>query len=294
MRGAEAITLQVMNDTIPGAPLQRPGRAAVGSLLRAWRSKRRLSQLDLALDAGISARHLSFIETGRSLPSRATLHAIAERLDVPLRERNAMLVAAGFAPSYSESRLSDDELREVLAATRRVLEAHDPFPGLVLDRCWNVVATNRAAAALGAALPPALAGPPLNVFRASLHPEGLARLTANFAEWAHHLLATLRRGVERSGDERLAALLEEVSAYPNVRALSPDEQRRGAEARAPVVVPCVLDTHAGRMRLFTTLTTFGSARDITLDELCIELFYPADEATRTLLERAGRNTAPSP
>jgi hypothetical protein len=175
-----------------------------------------------------------------------------------------------------------------------VLDAHDPFPGLVLDRCWNVVATNRAAAALGAALPPALAGPPLNVFRASLHPEGLARLTVNFAEWAHHLLATLRRGVERSGDERLAALLEEVSAYPNVRALSADEQRRVAEARAPVVVPCVLDTHAGRMRLFTTLTTFGSPRDITLDELCIELFYPADEATRTLLERAGRNTAPSP
>ena len=233
MRGAEAITLQVMNDTSPGAPLQRPGRAAVGSLLRAWRSKRRLSQLDLALDAGISARHLSFIETGRSLPSRATLHAIAERLDVPLRERNAMLLAAGFAPSYSESRLSDDELREVLAATRRVLDAHDPFPGLVLDRYWNVVATNRAAAAFGAALPPALVGPPLNVFRASLHPEGLARLTVNFAEWAHHLLATLRRGVERTGDERLAALLEEVSAYPNVRALSAERAApRGRGARA--------------------------------------------------------------
>ena len=288
MRGAEAITLQVMNDTTSGTSLHPPGRAAVGSLLRAWRSKRRLSQLDLALDAGISARHLSFIETGRSLPSRATLHAIAERLDVPLRERNAMLLAAGFAPSYTQSRLTDAELAEVLAATRRVLDAHDPFPGLVLDRYWNVVATNRAAGALSAALPPALATPPINVFRASLHPDGLARLTVNFSEWAHHLLATLRRAVERTTDERLAALLAEVNDYPNVRALSATEQRRVAEARTPVVVSCVLDTHVGRMSLFTTLTTFGSPRDITLDELCIELFYPADESTRALLEATMR------
>ena len=278
--------MDLRNETTSVAP---PAGAGVGRLLRGWRDKRRLSQLDLALDAGISARHLSFIETGRSLPSRATLHAIAERLDVPLRERNALLLAAGFAPSYSERKLSDAELAEVLAATRRVLDAHDPFPGLVLDRYWNVLATNKAAGSLAAALPPALAAAPINVFRASLHPEGLARLTANFAEWAHYLLATLRRAADRTNDARLAELLAEVSDYPNVRALSAAEQRRVAETRVPVIVPCVLDTHRGRMSLFTTLTTFGSPRDITLDELCIELFYPADEATRALLEAAARD-----
>ena len=278
----EAITLQVMNE----APISLPatGGAAVGALLRAWRGKRRLSQLDLALDAGISARHLSFIETGRSLPSRATLHAIAERLDVPLRERNAMLLAAGFAPGYSEGRLSDAELATVLAATQRVLDAHDPFPGVVLDRYWNIVGGNRAAAAFTRALPAWLAQPPVNVFRASLHPEGLARLTENFAEWARHLLTTLRRAAERTADDRLAALLAEVLEYPNVRALPDPLGREAPDERAPVIVPCVLATHHGRMRLFTTLTTFGSPRDITLDELCIELFYPADAATRAILE----------
>jgi hypothetical protein len=202
---------------------------------------------------------------------------------VPLRERNALLLAAGYAPGYPESRLTDAELAEVLAATRRVLDAHDPFPGVVLDRAWNIVATNRAASTFTRALPAFLAQPPVNVFRASLHPEGLARFTDNFAEWAGHLLAMLRRATDRTGDARLAALLAEVMDYPNVRALPAVADP--PEARMPVIVNCVLATHLGRLRLFTTLTTFGSPRDITLDELCIELFYPADAASRALLEQ---------
>jgi len=252
---------------------------AVGPLLRDWRSRRRLSQMDLALDAGISPRHLSFIETGRSRPSAQVLLALAERLEMPLRERNLLLLAAGYAPRYAERHLQADAMEPVRGALQRLLDAHDPYPGLVLDRQWNVVLANAAALGLAALLPESLRAPRINVFRASLHPEGLAARTVNFAEWAGYLLDTLRRAAARTGDPALLALAREVEAYPDVRALP-----RSAERATPaLLVPCVLDLPAGRVSLFTTLTTFGTPRDVTLDELCIELFYPADRATEAQL-----------
>lgn len=258
---------------------------AVGPMLRDWRTRRRRSQMDLALDAGVSPRHLSFIETGRARPSPQTLIALAQCLDVPLRERNGLLLAAGFAPRYSEMSLQQVEMDGVRAALERVLAAHDPLPGLVLDRQWNVVLANRGAGLLADLLPNALKTPGINVFRASLHPDGISRFTENFAEWAALLVAGLRRAAQRTADAQLEALLHEVLAYPNVRAVL--DAGYANEPVAPVlIVPCVLALPVGRMSLFTTLTTFGTPRDITLEELCIELFYPADETSGELLRRA--------
>jgi len=265
------------------SPAERQG--AVGPLLRDWRTRRRRSQMDLALDAGVSPRHLSFIETGRARPSPQTLLALAQCLDVPLRERNGLLLAAGFAPRYSEKSLDQAEMDGVRAALERILAAHDPLPGVVLDRQWNVVLANRGAGLLADLLPAALKTPSINVFRASLHPEGIARFTENLAEWAAILVGSLRRATQRTADAQLDALLHEVLAYPNVRAVL--DGADAAEPAAPVlIVPCVLALPVGRVSLFTTLTTFGTPRDITLDELCIELFYPADAASGELLRRA--------
>lgn len=262
-----------------------PRRASVGALLRDWRLRRRRSQMDLALDAGVSTRHLSCIETGRARPRPETLMALAQCLDVPLRERNDLLLAAGYAPRFLQRGLDADEMARVRGALEQLLAAHDPMPGLVLDRHWNVVMANAGAARLVQLLPNHLAGPTLNVFRASLHPEGLARLTENLAEWGAVLVGALRRAVQRTADPRLQTLLEEVLAYPTVRALaglggvSPFEP-------LPLLVPCVLRLPAGRVSLFTTLTTFGTPRDVTLEELCVELFYPADEASAALWRAA--------
>lgn len=242
--------------------------------------------MDLALEAGVSPRHLSFIETGRSRPSVETLLALARSLDVPLRERNTLLLAAGYAPRYSEQSLGAPPMEGVRAALERILAAHDPHPGLVLDRQWNVVLANRGAGLLAQLLPAHLRAPVINVFRASLHPEGIARCTENFSEWASTLVATLRRLVRRTGDAQLAALLQEVSAYPTVRGLTPMSDGPELRGAPTLVVPCVLALPAGRVNLFTTLTTFGTPRDITLDELCIELFYPADAASRERLHAA--------
>jgi transcriptional regulator with XRE-family HTH domain len=268
----------------------RGGVAAptVGELLREWRVRRHRSQLDLALDTGVSARHLSFVETGRSRPSPELVLALAVHLDVPLRERNTLLIAAGYAPRFAETPLDDAAMGRVRSALQRLLDAHDPYPGVVLDRYWNVVAANAAAGVLVALLPGELAGPPLNVFRASLHPDGLAVCTLNFAEWATYLVATLRRLVVRTGDPVLDALLSEVTAYSSVSELvarpgwQPDE--------VPLLVPCRLLVGDAELSLFTTLTTFGTPRDITLDELAVELFFPADDAT----ERALRSVAVGP
>ncbi len=265
-----------------------PGARPLGPLLRGWRNSRRRSQMDLALQVGVSPRHLSFIETGKARPSPAVLLALADGLDVPLRERNALLLAAGYAPRFAERPLADTEMAPVQAALQRLLDAHQPYPGLVLDRQWNVVLANGAAQALAALLPLALLGPPLNVFRASLHPQGLAAHTCNFADWAASLLARLQRLALLSADPAVDALLHEVLAYPNVQALrgAADGREPGHAAAASLLLPCVLDLPQGRVSLFTTLTTFGTPRDITLDELCVELFYPADAASEALL-RAG-------
>ncbi len=254
----------------------------VGALLRDWRSRRRRSQMDLALDAGVSPRHLSFIETGRSVPSPAVLLSLAEQLDVPLRERNRLLLAAGYAPRYGERGLESDDMAAVRAALQTLLDAHDPYPGLVLDRQWNVVLANAAASRLTALLPAHLTAPTLNLFRASLHPQGFAAVTANFAQWADYLLGALQRAVSITGDAGLLALQREVLAYPNVMALQTG--RAAVPAPEPaLLVHCQLDLAGGRVSLFSMLSTFGTPRDITLEELCVELFYPADRESERLL-----------
>lgn len=256
-------------------------RSAAGELVRTWRMHRRRSQMDLALDVGVSPRHLSFVETGRSRPSPELLLALADGLDVPLRERNALLLAAGYAPRYPQTDLDDPAMEPALAAVRRLLDAHDPFPGVAVDRWWNVVLTNSAAGALTEGVPEHVLAPGPNIYRLALHPDGLARRTANFVEWAASLVAQLRRSVAVTGDAALAALLAEVTSYPDVAAalarhpqLEPDE----------LLVPLVLDVGNGnRLALFTIVATLGSPRDVTLDELAVELFYPADESTAAAL-----------
>ena len=267
----------------PGAAAPKP--EALGPLLREWRARRRVSQMDLALDVGMSTRHLSFIETGRSRPSPGMLLALAERLQLPLRERNRWLLAAGYAPRYAERPLDSAEMAPVRQALQRLLDAHDPWPGVALDLQWNVVLANRAATGLVALLPPALQGPPLNIMRASLHPQGFAAVTANFDDWGRYLVDTLQRLATQSGDPGLLALHAEVSAYPTVQALRAQPDAAWPPAPA-LLVPCVLALPQGRLSLFTTLTSFGSPRDVTLAELCVELFYPADEASAARLRSA--------
>ncbi|WP_227753501.1 MULTISPECIES: helix-turn-helix domain-containing protein [Ramlibacter] len=255
----------------------------VGEHLRDWRTRRRRSQMDLALDVGVSTRHLSFIETGRARPSPAMLDALADALEIPLRERNQWLLAAGYAPRYSARTLDEAGLQPVRSALDRLLKAHEPYPGLVLDRMWNVVLANRSALALVAPLPAHLREPKLNVFRASLHPEGLAPLTENFGDWAGYLLQTLRRHVVASGDPSLSALEQEVLAYPGVAAWARAGRTDPSGEPPPLLLPCVLRLPQGRLSLFTTLTSFGMPGDITLAELSVELFYPADEDAESLL-----------
>jgi transcriptional regulator with XRE-family HTH domain len=231
--------------------------------------------MDLALEVGVSPRHLSFVETGRSRPSPELVLALADRLGVPLRERNTLLLAAGYAPRYSHRALDDPELRRVRASLQRMLDAHDPYPGVVIDRQWNVVLTNRAAAALTQGLPPELVGPPLNVYRICLHPDGLAARTLNFDEWAAYLLRQLRRSMVLTADAHLEALLDEVSAYPNVTART--DSHSAAWDEPPLLIPFRMMLGDAELSLFTTLTTFGTPRDVTLDELAVELFFPADD-----------------
>ena len=275
-------------------PLPRGLRANAspfGAQLRQWRARRRLSQMDLALDVGVSPRHLSFVETGRSRPSPEVLLALADRLDVPLRERNEWLLAAGYAPRFSHQALDPATMPHIVATLQRVLDAHDPYPGLVLDRQWNVVQANGAAQRLVALLPAHLRTPRLNIFRASLHPEGFAAHTANFDEWAGYLLEALRRAVSSSGDAELAALQQEVLAWPQVAKVAAAMRSQTPAAAPTLLVPCVMTLPFGRLSMFSTLTTFGTPRDVTLDELCIELFYPMDAASEALLR--GLASAPA-
>lgn len=258
---------------------------ATGDYLRTWRQRRRMSQLALALEAEISQRHLSFIESGRSAPSREMLLHLAERLDVPLRERNTMLLAAGFAPVYAERTLEDPAMVAARGAIELVLKGHEPFPALAIDRHWNLVAAN-------AALGPMLAGvadrsllePPINVLRLSLHPEGLAPRIANLGEWRAHLLDRLRRQIAVTSDPVLADLLRELSAYPV------DDTLAALHAGPPtdhggVLVPLELVTDAGLLSLISTTMVFGTPRDITLSELALEAFFPANAETAAVMRR---------
>lgn len=252
----------------------------VGHLIRDWRQRRRLTQLDLACDAEISTRHLSFVETGRAKPSREMLMHLSELLDMPLRERNALLVAAGFAPVFRECALDDPAMAKAREALEIVLNAHEPFPAIVVDRHWNLRMANRAAHRLLAGIPPEKLVAPVNVLRLSLEPDALAKHIVNIGEWRAHLLARLRTQVAASGDATLRSLHEELAALPPL----PGERHEPPSTPFPdVVVRLELDAPVGRLSLFSTITVFGTPVDVTLSELALEAFYPADEATGALL-----------
>jgi transcriptional regulator with XRE-family HTH domain len=250
----------------------------LGDHLRDWRRRRRMSQLDLACEADISARHLSFVETGRSQPSRDMVLHLAERLDVPLRERNVLLVAAGYAPVFAERSLTDPALQAARNAVDLILKGHEPYPALAVDRHWTLVASNEAVARLLVGTPPALLQPPVNVLRLSLHPEGLALRIVNLAEWRGHLLTRLRRQIDVSADPILVELMTELRSYP-----VSNEPDKGASASdqdyAGVVVPLRLVMKNRVLSFFSTTAVFGTPVDITLSELALESFFPADAAT---------------
>ena len=248
--------------------------SSVGDLLRHWRMHRRLSQLALASSAGVSARHLSFVETGRARPSRELIVNLAIHLDVPLRRRNELLLAAGFAPAYHDAGLDTASLDAVRTSLQALLDAHDPFPSLVVDRLWNLVLANAAVTALLDGVDPALLAPPINVLRLSLHPDGLAPAIVNLAAYRATILGRLRRDVERTADAELAALLEELEGYGT------DDD---AVADPGVVVPLRLRRGDRVLSFFTVAAKLGGALDVTLDEVDIETFLPADAETRAYL-----------
>lgn len=251
--------------------------APVGEQLREWRTRRRMSQMDLALDTEISTRHLSFIETGRSKPSAAMLQRIADCLDVPHRARNALLLAAGYAPDYRERPLDSAEMDGMRAIVEHVLKGHEPYPALAVDRHWNMIAANDAIAILIEQVSPALLAPPANVLRIALHPEGLAPQIVNYGMWRAHILHRLDLQIEASADPQLAALREEIAGY----AVEANDNDVGAVSS--IAVPLVLDTVAGRISFVSTVTIFGTPVDITLSELAIEAFFPADAESAALL-----------
>src|SRR3954471_6243874 len=257
--------------------------AGVGPLLRDWRSRRRLSQMELALDADVSARHLSFVETGRSKPSRDLVLQLAEHLEVPLRERNALLLAAGYAPAYGERALGDEAMAPVRDALERLLEGHEPFPAVAVDRQWELVAANEPALALltdGVA--PALLEPPANTLRISLHPDGLAPRIVNLAEYSGHLLQLVAREAAATNDPALVALHEELAGYPGV-----DAGPRPHDPAESLFIPLrMVGPDGTELSFFSTIARFGTALDVTVAELAIESFFPADEETAARLRSA--------
>jgi transcriptional regulator with XRE-family HTH domain len=262
----------------------------VGALLREWRQRRRMSQLDLAFEADVSSRHLSFLETGRAQPSREMLLHLAQHLDVPLRERNTLLTAGGFALVFPERPLTDPAMDAVRAAVDLVLAGHEPFPALAIDRHWNMVASNSSIAFLLTGVDESLLHPPVNVLRLALHPNGLAPRIANYRQCRTHLTARLRQQIAATADGQLMELMEEISAYPEPPGAA--NGMAGVEGEyAGIVMPMQIVTDDGILSLFSTTTVFGSPLDITLSELAIEAFFPADARSGEMLR--GR-TIPTP
>jgi transcriptional regulator with XRE-family HTH domain len=288
---AKSITSEVMEAQPRAALWSRMAPVpTIGDHLREWRQRRRMSQLALACEADISTRHLSFLETGRSAPSRDMVLHLAERLDVPLRERNVLLVAAGYAPAYSARSLDDPALTSVRKAVDLVLAGHEPYPAVAIDRHWTLVASNSAVSPLLAGVDPALLQAPVNVLRLSLNPQGLAPRVANLAEWRAHLLERLRRQIEVSGDSVLTRLMDELRDYPEPHSARSGRPMTGVDYGA-VIVPFRLVTEAGILSFFSTTTVFGTPVDVTVSELALESFFPADPATAQLLGRGGRGAA---
>ncbi len=261
-----------MNRHLAPSHTARSTPVHIGDHLREWRQRRHLSQLDLAGEAEISARHLSFVETGRAAPSRDMVLRLAERLDVPLRERNVLLVAAGFAPAFSQRSLDDPALKAARRAIDLVLKAHEPNPALAVDRHWNLVSANRMVAPLLEGVPERLLGQPLNVLRLSFHPEGLAARTVNLGEWCAHLLERLHRQCEVTADPELIKLYNDLKAYPI-------PARSGPISADSVVVPFRMRLGEDVLSFISTTMIFGTPVDITLSELALETFFPADDLT---------------
>ena len=271
-----------MNRHTPTAQTERARPIHIGDHLREWRQRRHLSQLDLAGDAEISARHLSFVETGRAAPSREMVLKLAERLDVPLRERNVLLVAAGYAPAFPQRTLDDPALKAARQAIDLVLKAHEPNPALAVDRHWNLVSANRMVAPLLEGVPERLLGQPFNVLRLSFHPEGLAPRTVNLAEWCAHLLERLHRQCEATADPELLKLYEDLKAFPI-------PARRAPLPTDNVAIPFKMRHEGDVLSFFSTTMVFGTPVDITLSELALETFFPADDFTAERMRKIARS-----
>jgi transcriptional regulator with XRE-family HTH domain len=248
----------------------------VGTQLRDWRTRRRLSQLELALEAEISTRHLSFVETGRSKPSREMILKLAERLEIPLRERNELLLAGGYAPVYREQSLESPALAQEREAVQRILAGHEPYPALAIDRHWNLLAFNEAIGPLLTGISPDLLHPPVNALRLTFHPDGLAPRIVNLAEWRDHIFHRLDRQIARTADPGLIDLRRELAGYP----VDDSEETVNVDS---LIVPMVVRTPAGLLNFFHTTTVFGTPLEITLSELAIEAFFPADAGTAEIL-----------
>ena len=252
----------------------------LGNMLREWRGRRKLSQLDLALSAEISSRHLSFIETGRAAPSAGVVDRLARELGMPMRAHNALRLASGYAPAHSERSLDDPGLAQAKAIVEQILAGHEPYPAIAVDRAWKLVAANAALPVLLEGVDQALLAPPVNVLRVALAPSGLAPRIANFAEWRGHILARLGAQIDASGDAALVELDEELRKLP-FRDKSPPPAPNGQA----IAVPLLLNSSAGRLSLISITTVFGTPLDITLSELAIEAFFPADETTAAAIRR---------
>jgi transcriptional regulator with XRE-family HTH domain len=263
-------------------PARRAAPPAFGEHLRHWRQHRRLTQLDLAQEAEISPRHLSFVETGRSVPSRDMVIRLAERLNVPLRDRNALLVAAGYAPMYRERALDDPALAAARQAVELILKSHEPYPALAVDRHWNLVMANRMVAHLMAGADPSLLQPPVNVLRLSLHPKGVAPRILNLAQWRNHLFERLRQQIHATGDSMLARLMDELREYP--APVDRGHTQLQGELLG-VAMPLKFQTSEGVLSFISTTTIFGSPVDVTLQELAMETFFPADAQTAEALRQ---------
>jgi transcriptional regulator with XRE-family HTH domain len=270
-------------------PAPRAARS-FGEHLRDWRLRRRMSQLDLAGEAEISTRHLSFVETGRSVPSREMVLRLAERLEIPLRERNALLVAAGYAPMYRERPLDDPALSAAREAVHLILRSHEPYPALAVDRHWNLLAHNAMVPHLLARADPALLQAPVNVLRLSLHPQGLAPHIVNLGQWRHHLFERLRQQIHATGDPVLQSLEQELRAYPVPEDV--DDTRLEGEVLG-VAMPLRFRTDAGVLSFISTTTVFGTPVDVTLQELALETFFPADAFTGEALRALATATMSS-
>ncbi|MFJ5260378.1 helix-turn-helix domain-containing protein [Streptomyces sp. NPDC088387] len=267
--------------THPSPPAAASTDRGVGSLLRAWREQRRVSQLELALRADSSARHISFVETGRARPSEEMVLRLAEHLEVPVRERNALLLAAGYAPRYPETPLDDPALDTLRDGLERLIQGYEPYPALVVDALYQVVAANRGILMILDGLPEHLLTPPVNAMRITLHPEGLAPRIRNFPEWRGHLLAQMERQIALRRSDRLRELYEEVAAYPvpesETTATAPDGEP--PQDVPYFALPMRLE-HEGRTLSFvSSISTFNTPMDVTVAELAIETLLPADPAT---------------